>query len=119
MITATDKSTISKLLGMIGSAHDAEALTAARKAHQLVKSRSATWAEVLGIDAMPPSPEPDHLREARDLLARGKGHLTQWERNFLLGIMSHTTLKAKQLESLDAIRAKIDATAMEVNQPTD
>lgn len=119
MITATDKSTISKLLGLIGSAHDAEALAAARKAHQLVKARNATWQEVLGITTMPPPPEPDHLTEARDLLRRGKGCLTKWERNFLIGIMAHATLKAKQAESLEAIRAKVDAETMEIDPSTD
>lgn len=108
MITATDKSTISKLLGLIGSAHDAEALAAARKAHALVKQRGVTWPQVLGLSTTPIAP-PDHLTEARDLLNRGRGHLTRWEHSFLLGIMSHTTLKAKQVESLEAIRAKVDA----------
>jgi hypothetical protein len=109
MITSTDRTTISKLLGLIGSAHDAEALAAARKAHQLVKARNATWPQVLGLATTPAAPAPDHLTEARDLLKRGRGHLTRWEHSFLLGIMSHTTLKAKQVESLEAIRAKVDA----------
>lgn len=109
MITATDKTIISKLLGMIGSTHDAEALVAARKAHQLVTQRGMTWPQVLGITSTPPKPEPDHLVEARDLLTRGKGKLTRWEHDFLLGIMSHASLKAKQAESLAAIRAKVDA----------
>ena len=38
-LTASDCSTVAKLLGHIGSAHDAEALSAARKAHELVKAR--------------------------------------------------------------------------------
>lgn len=113
MITSTDRTTLSKLLGMIGSAHDGEALAAARKAHQLVTQRGITWPQVLGLDASPPAPAPDHLVEARDLLKRGKGVLTRWERDFLLGIMSHATLKAKQVESLEAIRAKVDAADLE------
>lgn len=113
MITSTDRTTISKLLGLIGSAHDGEALAAARKAHQLVTQRGGTWPEVLGLDARPPAPEPDHLTEARALLKRGRGLLTRWEHSFLLGIMAHTTLKAKQVESLEAIRAKVDAANLE------
>jgi hypothetical protein len=114
MITQTDRTTISKLLGLIGSAHDAEALSAARKAHQLVTQRGVTWPQVLGLATTPTAPAPDHLTEARDLLKRGKGHLTRWEHSFLLGIMSHTTLKAKQVESLEAIRAKVDAIDPEI-----
>ena len=113
MITSTDRTTISKLLGLIGSAHDGEALAAARKAHQLIVQRGATWPEVLGLATMPAAPAPDHLTEARDLLKRGKGILTRWERDFLLGIMSHASLKAKQVESLEAIRAKVDAADLE------
>ena len=41
-ITGTDNATISKLLGMIGGAHDAEALTAARNVHQLVQDHGAS-----------------------------------------------------------------------------
>lgn len=109
MITATDKTIISKLLGLLSSNHDGEVLAAARKVQQLVKAKGATWPEVLGITTTPPQPEPDHLVEARDLLTRGKGKLTRWEHDFLLGIMSHASLKAKQVESLAAIRAKVDA----------
>lgn len=113
MITSTDKTTLSKLLGMIGSAHDGEALAAARKAHQLLMQRNATWPEVLGLDPVPTAPEPDHLVEARDLLKRGKGLLTRWEHGFLLGIMSANTLAPKQVVSLEAIRAKVDAAELE------
>lgn len=119
MITATDKSTISKLLGLIGSHHDAEALAAARKAAQLVKDKGATWQEVLGLATMPAPPMADHLTEARDLFTRGRRHLTTWERNFLLGIMSHSTLKPKQAESLEAIRLKVDAAVMDFDLSTD
>jgi hypothetical protein len=119
MITSTDRTTISKLLGLIGSAHDAEALAAARKAHQLIVQRGATWPQVLGLATTPAAPAPDHLTEARDLLKRGRGHLTRWEHSFLLGIMSAAKLAAKQVESLAAIRAKVDAATLENNPFTD
>jgi len=108
-LSAIDRSTVAKLLGLIGSHHDAEALAAARKAHQLIVDRGATWPEALGLDAPALPPEPDHLAEARDLLGRGKTVLTRWERDFLLGIMGHKTLKPKQLEILDALRSKVNA----------
>lgn len=113
MITSTDRTTISKLLGLIGSTHDAEALAAARKAHQLVKDKGASWPEVLGLDPIPTAPEPDHIDDARDLLKRGKGVLTRWEHSFLLGIMACRTLAPKQVESLEAIRAKVDAAELD------
>ena len=44
---ALDRALLVKLLGMIGSAHDGEALAAARKADGIVKSAGMTWLEVL------------------------------------------------------------------------
>ena len=108
--SSADRSMLSKVLGMLGSSHDGEALAAARKACQLVQERGATWPEVLGLNDMEqPSPEPYHLTLARELLGRGKGIITRWERDFLLGIMGHKILKQKQIETLDGIAAKIDA----------
>lgn len=106
-LSPADRSTVAKLLGLIGSQHDAEALAAARKAHQLVTQHGATWQTVFGIE--PPPAEADHAVLARDLMARGKPALTIWERNFLIGIMAFKTLKPKQVEILDAIISKVDA----------
>jgi hypothetical protein len=109
-LSSADRSTVAKLLGLVGSHHDAEALAAARKAHQLVQERGTTWPDVLGLD-LPPEPEPGHLALARDLLGRGRGLITAWEKSFLIGIMAFKTLKPKQLESLEAIRTKVTAAA--------
>lgn len=107
-LSPADRSTVAKLLGLIGSHHDGEALLAARKAHALVRERGATWPDVLGIE---PEPEPDHLALARELLGQGKGFITAWEKSFLIGIMAFKTLKPKQLESLEAIHTKVTAAA--------
>ena len=42
-----DRKRLEKLLGMLGSAHDGEALAAARKADALVKEAGLSWADVL------------------------------------------------------------------------
>ena len=42
-----DRALLVKLLGMIGSAHDGEALAAARKADAIVKSAGMTWLDVV------------------------------------------------------------------------
>ena len=42
-ISATARSTVAKLLGLIGSHHDAEALAAARKANQILEAHGTTW----------------------------------------------------------------------------
>ena len=64
-ITATDRSTVAKLLGLIGSHHDAEALAAARKAHQLIREWGATWPEILGIEPEPPHRHPNSVTSLR------------------------------------------------------
>ena len=90
-LTSTDLSLLSKLLGMVGSDHDGEALAAARKADALVRGRGRTWPEVLGLNDAPP-PEADHIALARELLGRGKAICTTWEMRFLRGILGFKTL---------------------------
>jgi len=106
---------LSKLLGMTGSAHDGEALAAARKAHDLIKAKNMTWPAVLGLhDNHEPDPaqtteKPAHHADAMDLLRARKGVLTNFERNFLLGILGHIELSSKQAQILEGIRCKIEA----------
>lgn len=109
ILSPADRSTLAKVLGMLGSAHDGEVVNAARKAHQLVQERGATWPAVLGLDAAPPSPEAEHLALARELLGRGKGICTDWEMRFLRGVLAFKTLTRQQQQSLDGICEKVEA----------
>jgi hypothetical protein len=47
MSTELDRELLGKLLGMLGSAHDGEALSAARKADELIRNAGLSWFEVL------------------------------------------------------------------------
>jgi hypothetical protein len=118
-LSASDLTLLSKLLGLTGSAHDGEVINAARKAHELVKAKGATWPAILGLDAMPPS--PDHVALARELLGKGRGICTPWEMRFLRGILAFKALSDYQRETLDGIREKVfTATSdMAFHQPTD
>jgi hypothetical protein len=49
-----DKERLAKLLSMMGSDHDAEALAAARKANEFLRQHRKSWRDVLGLDAPPP-----------------------------------------------------------------
>lgn len=123
-LSTADRSTIAKLLGLIGSDHDAEALAAARKANELVKARNGTWPEVLGLGEAPPTPPPpeaDHVALARDLLGKGRGVCTRWEMDFLRGVLAFKTLSDQQQRTLNGIREKVEAATadMENIQPTD
>jgi hypothetical protein len=106
-LTVTDRSTISKLLGLIGSARDAEALATARKAHKLVKVKGCTWPEALGLEEAPPAPpDLEHVAVARDLLKCGKGICSDLEMPCLRGILAFETLSQFQHQSLDGIWAR-------------
>lgn len=49
--TPPDHARLAKLLEMLDSGHDGEALAAARKAHQLVRAAGLRWRDVLGATA--------------------------------------------------------------------
>lgn len=115
-LTASDRSMLAKLLGMVGSDHDGEALAAARKAAALVAARGITWPDLLGLDAMPP--EPDHVALARDLLGRGKAICTEWEMRFLRGVLGFKSLSTHQRQTLDGIHDKVNA-AVDISQHTE
>ena len=114
-ITPADRSMLAKLLGLVGSHHDGEALSAARKAHALVMQRNATWLDVLAAAPQQPSPAADcappqeagHVTIARELLGKGRGIITAWEKSFLIGIMAYHSPKPKQLDMLELIRRKV------------
>lgn len=104
---ASDLQKLAKLLGMIGSHHDCEALSAARKAHQFITSKGATWHDAFGV-AEVAAPSPAHHNLATDLL-RHKAYMTDFERRFLIGIMAHVKLSPKQVQTLKFIQAKVAA----------
>src|SRR5262249_29758932 len=43
-----DRTKLIKVLGMLGSAHDGEALAAARRAQELIRAAGMTWAQAFG-----------------------------------------------------------------------
>lgn len=57
-MTKLDKRRLVKVLGMLGSRHDGEALNAARNAHAMLSQARMTWAELLDVK---PGDEPEPL----------------------------------------------------------
>jgi hypothetical protein len=108
MLSTPDTQKLAKLLGMLGSAHDGEALNAARKAHQLVSRNGATWFDVIGAPDpdMETTPRIAHHAIVLDLLKHVE-HLTEFERRFLRGTLGFQKLTDKQAVTLETIRAKI------------
>jgi len=110
-IQSSDIQKLAKLLGMIGSNHDGEALAAARKAYEMVERIGTTWPDLLQVPVTVDTvaEQPAHRSEAQRLLHEGKGVITDFERNFLVGIMTFQTLYPKQVELLEGIKFKVNA----------
>jgi hypothetical protein len=54
-LTPALRDRLAKVLGLLGSAHDGECLSAARKAHEIVRAAGATWAQVICTSLPSPS----------------------------------------------------------------
>ncbi len=116
-----------KLLGMLGSAHDGEALTAARMADRLVRDHlKLTWGEVIqpqgrgasGPDSQRVWREPVTWQDAAQLAAQWPECLTEWEQGFLVSLLRFARLSDKQLAILDCLVRKARGTAG-VREPAD
>ncbi len=55
-----------KLLGLLGSDHDGEIVTAGRMAHRLVQSLGLTWADVIGGGAALKAPTRKSTKATKD-----------------------------------------------------
>lgn len=103
---------LSRLLAMTTSNHDGEALNAIRMANALLKKQGRTWDEIF-VTPLPAdsSPAQPHHVEAETLLATRRDILTDFEADFLRGILAFETLSPKQETILRGIRNKAKVAA--------
>jgi hypothetical protein len=109
-----NKTKLLKLLAMIGSVHDGEALAAARAAHRMVESNKTTWAALIS-HAPSPAAMPEHYYTKAmgrvDILVMGmlkecldSPLIVSTSREFITGLHNFYALNGylsgKQLESL-------------------
>jgi hypothetical protein len=105
---ALNRQQLAKILEMMGSVHDGEALAAARRAHMLVKNSGVSWETLLGAHglAMPPAtlhrPAPAAEREApRPVKPQGR-ELTSYEMLYALLHSNRTpALVKKRLKPME------------------
>jgi hypothetical protein len=99
---------LAKLLGMIGSAHDGEALNAARLADKVVREAGLTWIDILGKPVV-----TARVAETCAEIFRSGMSLTTSEWRFLEGIHRFRHPSEKQLSWLNDLlsRARAFATA--------
>jgi hypothetical protein len=93
-LNAIDRAKLAKLLGMVGSAHDGEALNAARLADQLVRTRDLRWADVIG--AVADIPVGSWRDVAMTCALHGGGVLNEWELAFCRSLLHFPKISAKQ-----------------------
>jgi hypothetical protein len=110
---------LTKILGMLGSAHDGEVAAAGRRAHSLLQQAGLTWPEVIA----PAAPAQQHYRpprrwrspvshsDAAALCLLWPEVLTDWETDFLQAIASRHRISDKQSAVLNRITAKCEAFA--------
>ena len=94
-MTKLDKKRLVKVLGMLGSRHDGEALNAARTAHIMLAQAKTTWAELLDIK---PGEEPEPLPQFDDPATQGayKGKFADPDYpDMLRAILKSRTIDAK------------------------
>jgi hypothetical protein len=129
-----DREKLAKILGLVGSVHDGEALLAARRAHGMLAAAGLTWHDAVAADiaiaaevrrlaseneslrdrlaraeadvATTPTHwrQPDDDEEAIDLCIRCAGLLTPWEREFTISLAGRWE---KQHDRLWRIVAKL------------
>jgi len=106
---------LSKLCGMLGSAHDGERSSAALMASKFLKTHDLTWHDVVmkaffapvRTDAPHWSAEPKtEIEWAICIRARCWDQLNSWERDFLTSIIDRNRwpLSVKQRAILDKLR---------------
>lgn len=115
-LSKADKTKLGKLLNLTASNQDAEALSAIRKANALLKRLGLSWPDLLQAEeevARPKIHAPEHVEISAALLKQGKalGIITNYERNFLTGIMGFKKLSPSQQEQFERIRVKYEAYA--------
>jgi hypothetical protein len=117
-----DRTKLIKLLNMFSSDFDGEVCTAARMAHELIRSRQLDWDDLIispgGTRNGSVEPEdeeefiPVELEIIRHCIRRG-ALLSRWEREFLGSIAQSVVewgrLTPKQRSVLDEIVAKLQA----------
>ena len=108
---ALDRERLAKLLGMMGSAHDGEALAAARQAERLRAEAGLTWGEILLPRLPAPRRQHHHVEtfaDAIEFVLDNEQELTAWERDFARSLRRQLSpVSTKQIAILDQILSKV------------
>ncbi len=92
MTTKLDRRRLVKVLGMLGSRNDGEALNAARTAHAMLSQARMRWEDLLGVK---PGEEPEPLPQVDEPPPPGKGRFPDPDYPDMLKVV----LKNKKLDA--------------------
>jgi hypothetical protein len=98
---------LARVLGLLGSAHDGEALAAARTAERMRRDAGATWREIVE-PATPAAEWADEVEADPTGFCLDRSELlTDWERHFLFSVRRQSyPLTTKQIRVLRRIVGK-------------
>jgi hypothetical protein len=110
---AADK--LTKILGLLGSAHSGERASAAAKADALVRAAGLTWAEVINVPIVPSAPRIRAWRSTSSDWQRmalycheRRQQLSSWDRDFVRSMLHwQGEPSEKQQDCLASIFARL------------
>jgi hypothetical protein len=100
-----DRKRLVKVLGMLGSRHDGEALNAARTAHAMLSQANMSWNDLLGVK---PGEEPDPVaQEEGATVARGRDKFADPEYADMVATLLKRKLDAKSRKRLEGMDEQV------------
>lgn len=107
-LSAVDGARLSKMAGLLGSAHPGERDAAALAVTRFLKDRDLTWQQVLAPPAIEKKlPEIGTWRQTVARCLAHQGSLRSWERQFLADLPGFRRLSTKQRYCLAEIAARV------------
>jgi hypothetical protein len=107
-LAKTDRAKLAKVLALLGSDREGEALAAARAAARLVKLRGISWRDVVEPPAIEKAlPELGTWRQTVAQCLERRGSLKPWELGFLRDLPGFRRLSTKQRYVLKEIADRV------------
>jgi hypothetical protein len=109
MAAKIDRRRLAKVLGMLGSQHDGEVLSAARLAQYMLVQSKTTWAEILDIKPGEEEPEPLPQEEAAAAAAAAKSrkYADPDYPDMLKALLKTRSLNAQSRQRLERIEEQV------------
>src|SRR5260221_13111509 len=117
MAARLDRDRLARVLGLLGSAHDGEVVSAGRAADTLVRRAGLTWPDIVLQRPLPtPRPDPVPFNDAGQVqfCLRWAHRLSNWEADFVASIRDHRRpLSTKQRNVLTRVVDRLRSRAAE------